>query len=67
MVLVSTSSKNSCCGAGGSHDSDNCGGINRLFVIWTREKMVPPPWSLVIVMKTTGMVLSGDEDSSAGY
>jgi hypothetical protein len=29
--------------------------------------MVPPPWSLVIVMKTTGMVvLSGDEDS-AGY
>jgi hypothetical protein len=54
-------------GVGGSHDSDNCGGINRLFVIWTREKMVPPPWSLVIVMKTTGMVLSGDEDSSAGY
>ena len=29
--------------------------------------MVPPPWSLVIVMKTTGMVLSGDEEDSAGY
>ena len=41
---------------------------NRLLVsCWTREKTVPLPWSLVIVVKTCMVFLRGDdEDSEVG-